>query len=65
MLPQELQQSARSYDPSSSNLRPSSTPPPQSSSEPQGNLIGLCPHMCPDEELIKREGESDIQLFDS
>ena len=30
MLPQELQQSARSYDPSSSNLTPSSTPPPQS-----------------------------------
>ena len=64
MLPQELQQSARSYDPSSSNLTLSSTPPPQSSSEPQGNLIGLCPHMCPDEELIRREGEGDIQLLE-
>ena len=28
------------------------------------SLIGTCEYMCPDEELLRREGESDIQLLE-
>lgn len=29
------------------------------------SLVGTCPHMCPDEELLRRERESDIQLLET
>ena len=28
------------------------------------SLVGTCPHMCPDEELLRREREGDIQLLE-
>ena len=28
------------------------------------SLVGTCPHMCPDEELLRRESEGDIQLLE-
>lgn len=29
------------------------------------SLVGTCPHMCPDEELLRREREGDIQLLET
>lgn len=28
------------------------------------SLVGTCQHMCPDDELLRREGENDIQLLE-
>lgn len=28
------------------------------------SLVGTCPHMCPDEELLRREREGDVQLLE-
>jgi len=30
-----------------------------------GSLTGTCQHMCPDEELVRRERENDIQLLET
>jgi hypothetical protein len=66
MLPKELQQRARDYHPSkSSNDKNQHQHQHDIGNDEHGNLIGICMHMCPDEELIRREGESDIQMLET
>ena len=59
MLPKDLQnEAATDY----SALRQSNTETRDLGSAK--SLVGACPHMCPDEELMRREREGDIQLLE-
>jgi len=59
LLPQDLQnETATDY----SALRQTHTDAQDLGSAK--SLVGTCPHMCPDEELLRREREGDIQLLE-
>ena len=66
MLPQDLQQRARDYHPSqdADNNEDESEGAGNGATSAGGNLIGTCHHMCPDEELVRRENESGIQMLE-
>ena len=64
MLPKELQQLARDYHPSQSSNSNNRDGDNDNDNDENGNLIGMCMHMCPDEELVRRESEGDVQMLE-
>lgn len=61
-LPSDLQAKA-GQQVDYSKLRSSGTGDRENLDEAK-SLVGTCPHMCPDEELLRRENEGDIQLLE-
>mmetsp|Transcript_27630 Transcript_27630/g.42294 ORF Transcript_27630/g.42294 Transcript_27630/m.42294 type:complete len:2013 (-) Transcript_27630:135-6173(-) len=72
MLPDDLQEQAKNYDPAAATAAANASAAEAAvkaaeniaSTTPNKSLIGTCRHMCPNEELIRREGEGDIQLLE-
>ena len=60
-LPRDLQNAPPPSTTSSSYPVPSTD---RENLEDAVALVGLCQHMCPDEEMMRREAESDIQLLE-
>ena len=64
ILPKDLHQHARDYDPSQGEDASNNEIDDNGGSSSDGNLVGTCIHMCPDEELIRRESENGIQTLE-
>jgi len=70
LLPSDLQtkqgNSAPNDTPTNSAVPLTNATPASTPNNPSRNtsLVGICPYMCPDEELLRREEENDIQLLE-
>jgi hypothetical protein len=64
MLPAELRSKADEDATAQNALRNAGGRGEREDLENATSLVGTCPHMCPDEELLRREREGDIQLLE-
>jgi len=64
LLPAELQEAALVYKPQTSVEEQMADQEPDKKKSSSKSLRGKCPFMCPNEELIRREYENDIQLLE-